>query len=339
MLKTFTILSFLFLIITTNTKATVCSNLSTGNWSNTANWSCGRLPVGGDTIVISTSTTESFDMGNYTMPGGSPVLIRIYGTLQFNSGSKLNLPANSNIIIYAGGSIKGAGGGGNSNYIAMGGTSVWKAGDGNQTGPLILNTSCTASSGGCVLPVILVSFSGKYFTSSQQIILNWVTSSETEFAYYEVWKSSDGKSFSSVSKITRRGDFNTTAAYHYADDNVQLLQICYYKLKQVDINGSYTFSDIITISIENDQEIELLIAPNPIVSGDNFAITIIGAGSSAIFKIADMSGRMVFNKAFNFAKDSNVIDFTSEEKLPPGTYIATVVREGLASINKKIIVW
>jgi hypothetical protein len=339
MFRIFTLLSLLLLIIPFSTKATVCTDLLTGNWSNTFNWSCGALPVGGDTIVISTSTTESFDMGNYTMPGGSSVLIQIYGTLQFTAGSKLNLPANSNIIIYSGGSIKGAGGGGNSNYISMGGTSVWKAGDGNQTGPLILNTSCTAGSGGCPLPVTLVSFTGKYSTSSQQITLNWVTSSETHFAYYEIWKSSDGKSFSSIDRITGEGVFSTTTTYHYTDNNVQLLQIYYYKLKQVDVNGSYTFSDIIAISTENTQGMELLITPNPVVSGDNFEITITGAGSSAILKIADISGHIVFNKTFNFTKDFNVIDFTSEEKLLPGTYIATIVGEGVVSINKKLIIW
>ncbi|HSZ26466.1 MAG TPA: hypothetical protein VK766_12125, partial [Cytophagaceae bacterium] len=300
MFKVFIFSTSLFLVLSFNNKVfgTTCTALATGNWSNTANWSCGAVPVGGDTIVIPAAMTVAFDMGNYTMPGVPAVLLQVYGTLQFNGGTKLGLPANSNINIYSGGAINGAGGGGNSNYIKIGGISVWSAGDGNQTGPETINTSCPASSGGCTLPVTLLKFTGEYNVSENSVKLSWLVNKAINFSHFEVEKSVDAVFFSFVYSI-QGINTNSIAGFNYADSNVLASKTYYYRLKEVDLNGSYTYSNIIIVTTKSNQSLGLTLSPNPAISSEDFKIEITNITNSVILKIIDLNGQEIFYKVIS----------------------------------------
>jgi predicted outer membrane repeat protein len=96
------------------------------------------------------------------------------------------------------------------------------------------------------LPINLISFSGK--NTEKGNLLTWQTSNEKDFSHFEVERSSDGKRFEKVGKVQGQKSEN----YQYIDNSTiqnSQSEINYYRLKMVDLDGKYNYSN--TISIEN----------------------------------------------------------------------------------------
>jgi len=109
------------------------------------------------------------------------------------------------------------------------------------------------------LPVRLVKFSAE--VEKSQIILNWQTASETNNDFFTIEKSQDGLSFIEIYKMKGAGTVNHLSDYSFTDD-APYNGTCYYRLKQTDFDGKFTYSEIesVNISAMNDQ---VNIFPNP----------------------------------------------------------------------------
>ena len=109
-----------------------------------------------------------------------------------------------------------------------------------------------------LLPVEYRYFSGKPAGSSVQ--LNWGTAMETNNSYFEVERSVDGLKFSVIGKVAGKG--NTQSGWDYTSyDYKPHTGINYYRLKQVDANGTATYSKTVKINFSTENKIHLF--PNP----------------------------------------------------------------------------
>lgn len=99
------------------------------------------------------------------------------------------------------------------------------------------------------LPLDLVSFRGENKNNINH--LYWTSASEINFDYFIVERSSDGNSFEKIALIKANENSSQLQNYFFAD-KFPLTGINYYRLKQVDFNGVFTFSK--TISIENKSD-------------------------------------------------------------------------------------
>lgn len=108
------------------------------------------------------------------------------------------------------------------------------------------------------LPVELVNF---YAVAEKAInLLQWVTSSEENCDYFEIQRSPDGLQFYSIGKMTGNGTTKIRNEYTYKDQT-PLPGISYYRLRQVDTDLKYTFSEVISV----EREINMAsIFPNPV---------------------------------------------------------------------------
>jgi lysophospholipase L1-like esterase len=97
------------------------------------------------------------------------------------------------------------------------------------------------------LPVTLLSFEAN-LTTDRKVRLNWETASEQNNAYFEVERSTDSLQFIPIGRVTGRGTTQTRSSYSL-QDKMPLPGNLYYRLRQVDADGSSTFSDIINIYI------------------------------------------------------------------------------------------
>ena len=93
------------------------------------------------------------------------------------------------------------------------------------------------------LPVSLVNFSAKKNNSS--INVNWTTDNESGMSSYQVQRSSDGTNFSNIQSVQSRNSVGRTG--YSATDNKPLNGIGYYRLKMVEVDGSVTYSKIVTV--------------------------------------------------------------------------------------------
>jgi hypothetical protein len=231
--------------------------LTNGAWEDDANWTSGAGPSCGDSLIIPPGITVTINsMVDYSACL-SPIQLSVQGTLIFQTGKKLYLPCNSNIYIYSGGLITpAAGGGGNSNLIDICNTPEWNAGQGPLTG-----TSCIPPSPACnafVLPVSLIYFNAR--VNDNNVLIEWQTASEKFNDYFTVERSSDGNIFNPIAIIDGAGNSNDLLNYTYIDQ-WPLPKISYYRLKQTDFNGDFTYSKVVAVRMN----IEGLFAiyPNP----------------------------------------------------------------------------
>jgi len=107
-----------------------------------------------------------------------------------------------------------------------------------------------------VLPVELTSFTAK--SSSNQVNLTWTTATEINNSGFEIQKSTDGSEFVSVGFIKGNGTTTEPKAYSFVDNHLNnVTGKLYYRLKQIDYNGAFNYSDIVEVVIDLPLEYSL----------------------------------------------------------------------------------
>lgn len=97
------------------------------------------------------------------------------------------------------------------------------------------------------IPVELVSFIAE--ASLNGITLKWKTATETNNNGFSVEKSSNGVSFNEIAFVKGMGTTTNQSEYSFTDDNVKVGTF-YYRLKQIDYDGTSSYSNIISVDVE-----------------------------------------------------------------------------------------
>lgn len=98
------------------------------------------------------------------------------------------------------------------------------------------------------LPVELARFSARS-NPQGNVLLEWRTASETNNAYFEVQRSQDGKEFLGIGQV--KGSGTTVVAQNYTyTDSAAMSGILYYRLKQVDIDGTSSLSMVVQVQVK-----------------------------------------------------------------------------------------
>jgi hypothetical protein len=154
------------------------------------------------------------------------------------------------------------------------------------------------------LPIELLSFEVKHKLPG--VSLNWTTSSEINNDYFIIERSKDGISFEPLGKIKGAGNSTIVLEYDFYDAK-PYNGINYYRLRQVDFNGTFTHSDVAAIRIEDGAE-EISVYPNP----------------------ANDELNMVFNNTYDGVVELTIVDLVGQtnkkwlEKINSGTNIIQI---------------
>ena len=106
------------------------------------------------------------------------------------------------------------------------------------------------------LPIELISFTG--YKAGINNELKWITSSEYINDYFTIEKTIDGFVFETIGTVDGQGTSNEFEEYSLIDNNVFRV-INYYRLKQTDFDGNYTYSELISIDNTDDQSVKKVI--------------------------------------------------------------------------------
>ena len=128
------------------------------------------------------------------------------------------------------------------------------------------------------LPVSLTVFSAK--ADQQQINLNWATASELNNSGFELERSTNGKEFKAIGFIEGYGTTVEEQQYAFRDEEVVSNQFYYYRLKQIDFDGTFAYSNMVVASISGDDKISTRVFPNP---ADDIISIAGGQGEAIIF--------------------------------------------------------
>jgi hypothetical protein len=170
-------------------------------------------------------------------------------------------------------------------------------------------------------PVKLTSFNGDY--SNGVARLNWQTSQELNNDRFELYRSYDGNNFELATSIAGAGNSSVPKNYTY-QDHINLDGNVYYKLKQVDIDGKFSFSNIIKLS-SNDAKASFKIYPNPVVN--NFAASFSAPKSGvATLLIRNTSGQTVYKKSLSIIKGDNTVSIGAQQ-FSTGMYYINIIND------------
>lgn len=104
-----------------------------------------------------------------------------------------------------------------------------------------------------------------HFTAQRQhndVVLDWATASEENSSHFTVQRSSDGSHFEDIGEVAAAGNSSTTREYQFTD-NRPLTGYNYYRLLQVDRDGSTELSNVVVVNFEDDSW-NVQLAPNPV---------------------------------------------------------------------------
>jgi hypothetical protein len=136
------------------------------------------------------------------------------------------------------------------------------------------------------LPIKLIFFK----SDCQKNVVNWVTGTEINNDYFVLEGSNNGFMWSKIESVSGMGN-KSTETFYEVDISENLWS--YYRLKQVDFDGTSTYSNIIT-GCNSSKDIEIRLFPNP--NDGRFLIT---HDSEYTFEIYDILGKMVWNNISN----------------------------------------
>jgi RHS repeat-associated protein len=113
------------------------------------------------------------------------------------------------------------------------------------------------------LPITWLYFNGA--TVNKDNLLDWATASEQNNKQFDVERSLNGSSFSRIGVVNAVGNSSTTSKYQYTDFNIDKLNspVMYYRLKQIDVNGIYRYSNTIRLNYNTNVIANSIVYPNP----------------------------------------------------------------------------
>jgi len=142
--------------------------------------------------------------------------------------------------------------------------------------------------GSTALPVSLIDFDAQR-TGDDQVLLQFKTVSETNNAYFDVERSADGARYTPIGRVPGMGNSTELNRYTFMDDT-PLQGVNYYRLRQVDFDGQFTFSPGVTAFVGT--RANLYVAPNP-VSDEVTVVYPGGLSEPSTWQVFDQSGRLV----------------------------------------------
>lgn len=314
-----------FLFSVNISHARICNSTGNGNWGNAVTWSCSGGPAPGDTIYILAGHTVTVASSVDYHPNPNPMFIVISGTLHFPNGRKLGLPCNSGVRILGAGQITAQGYSGNSENITICNTVAWAA----DMGPYD-SSSPTIGESFSPLPITLISFNAQQKNNS--VYITWTTSSEVNNDFFTLEASKDGENFKAIKNIKGAGFSNDILNYSYLHDKPHG-GISYYRLKQTDFDGKFSYSDIIAVNVKSIEN-KFSVFPNP-VSNKQFTISGLVNDEDYTISLCDLSGRII--KSIKTEKESE-INLQIEEELCQGYYFV-IVQSPVSSEILKVSVY
>ncbi len=191
----------------------------------------------------------------------------------------------------------------------------------------LTNVSCN------LLPVELTEFNAGRV--NEYVVLNWQTASEINNDYFAIERSLDGTNFQTIDIVKGKGNTHQRVNYQ-ATDNEPGSDITYYRLKQVDLNGKYTYSKIVAVEASEKEIYISQPIPNPF--NDEFSISFqLKNKIEFITEIYDLTGKKV-RTDYDIFEPGTSHKFFHLKDYENGIYFLNIKSiDGSSSFNYKLI--
>jgi len=180
------------------------------------------------------------------------------------------------------------------------------------------------------LPVTLTTFDANY--ESEHVTLKWITASEINNHQFEIERSINATDWKTIGIVDGHGTTQEENGYQAIDnlEDIVTAGTIYYRLKQVDFNGIFTYSMIRSVYVENIP-VSVAMYPNPVRDILNVRWSN-AEGSSASIKILNQSGILLYN--LNATGSGIMQKQINMAQYAKGNYILQVVTQ--AQVTSKL---
>ncbi len=170
------------------------------------------------------------------------------------------------------------------------------------------------------------------------VAVTWITSEEFNNNRFEIQRSFDLNSFKTIAIVLDGFAAGTQKSYAYNDKAAELQNrnVIYYRLKQVDNDGKYTFSEILTVKFKTETTTLMKVYPNPFAENINVRYNASKKGLAEI-SIIDANGKIVLVQQTIINIGFTNISINNLSRLNAGFYIARLSVNGIVSATEKII--
>ena len=170
--------------------------------------------------------------------------------------------------------------------------------------------------------------------------LKWITWNETNNDHFEIERSFDEQDFQMVGIIfSAEGNSTASNSYSFSDNSKALSshQEVYYRLKQVDIDGNFTYSIVKLVRFNTGISSNIsLVYPNPYM--DKIKMNFNSDKSSpAVVRMINSKGQIIVSQQYSVVQGNNNIQLTNLSSQLPGLYIIDVVINGKVLCTQKVI--
>jgi len=150
--------------------------------------------------------------------------------------------------------------------------------------------------------------------------ISWLTATELNTDHFEIERSSNGKDFATVGKVTASGNSTTAKSYSYTDDASKLNGTVYYRLKSVDKSGASNYSSVVSKEINLSAKLITKLYPNPLRVGQDIKLTYLSEKATNVtFIITNASGKKVSANNLSVTAGSNNLSLPAN-RLSAGVY-------------------
>lgn len=194
------------------------------------------------------------------------------------------------------------------------------------------NFSGTGTQGGITLPVELMAFDAQAIDGDKSL-LTWATASETNNDGFDIEASQDAVGFDKIAFVSGSGTTNHEKKYQFMDERVAL-GLTYYRLKQIDFDGKFNYSKVVSVLRKTDRFNAISITPNPTSTIVNIVVESKNDDNLEI-KLLDIFGETVQHQrtTTNQGLTNKSLDL---QDLPNGIYFLHL-QQAADKIIKKII--
>lgn len=182
-------------------------------------------------------------------------------------------------------------------------------------------------------PVEWLSFIAKVVNDA--IVLDWVTASEKNNSHFEVEISKDPVAgFENIGQVNSKTENSRLpVSYRFEHYFRGSFNTFYFRLKQVDTDQAFSYSNVIAIEAPAAGGTKLVVMPNPVTATSWLSMTTAAAGKLNMV-LFTLNGTEAYRKTYELETGSHIIALQINDQMPPGTYILNAEFEGQVHLLK-----
>jgi hypothetical protein len=297
-----------------------------------ANWQVNQITEGGfynyniltavSPIQFNTTAGTEFEAIEIEVSGGTATANDVRLVTLAEGGS------NGNTLFLSTGTLTADG---SNLYYARSGVTVNNQFSYDETDATVGTATSTATFS-ATLPVRFLSFSA--VRQASNVAVNWGVGAEESVSSYELEVSTNGSTFVRVATKAGLGKTN----YDYTDQGVARYNATklYYRIKQIDRDGTFTYSPVKTVRL--DVKGNSALYPNPVREGFTLNIPYLHANDQRVLlQLVNSAGQVLETRTINRAQAVNYY-YKLQPSIPSGDYLLKIYEDGTLSETKQVLI-